>query len=167
MAIGEKLDELIKSRHTNVNQLASTTGINVQTIYSIIRRNNTKVDLDVLQVLADELCVTLDYFAEKKDNSGDQDDHFAEIVVGRSMEPRLYDGDIAIVHSQNDVSSGDIAVVKVKGERTTKKIVKQENGILLVGLNAAAFTPESYSYDDVEILGKVVEVRGKMDGWNK
>lgn len=96
-----------------------------------------------------------------------ESDYFAEIILGKSMEPRIYEGDIAIVHIQNDVDSGDIAVVKVKGERTTKKIVKQENGILLVGLNTAAFTPEFYSYDDIEILGKVVEVRGKMDGWNK
>ena len=66
MGIGDKLQNLIEERHRNVNDISKATGISPSTIYSIIRRNNTKVDLDVLQKLADELCVTLDYFADSK-----------------------------------------------------------------------------------------------------
>ena len=66
MGIGDKLQNLIDEPHRNVNDISKATGISASTIYSIIRRNNTKVDLDVLQTLADELCVTLDYFAENK-----------------------------------------------------------------------------------------------------
>lgn len=65
MPIGDKLDGLIKNRHTNVNQLSIATGISPSTIYGIIRRNNTKVDLDVLQSIADALNVPLDYFLSK------------------------------------------------------------------------------------------------------
>lgn len=64
MAIGDKLERLIDERHTNVNQLAQAVNVSPQTIYGIIKRNNTKVDLNVLQAIADELCVTLDYFAD-------------------------------------------------------------------------------------------------------
>lgn len=62
MSIGKKLDELIRLRKRNVNDVSISSGVSASTIYSIIRRNNTNIDLDNLQALADELCVTLDYF---------------------------------------------------------------------------------------------------------
>jgi transcriptional regulator with XRE-family HTH domain len=67
MSIGERLENLIKSKNTNVYQVAMKANVSPQTIYSIIRRNNTKVDLDVLQDIADELGVTLDYFKKNDD----------------------------------------------------------------------------------------------------
>jgi DNA-binding helix-turn-helix protein len=66
MAIGLKLKELIDHRNTNVNQLAKDARVKPQTIYGIIRRDNTKVDIEILQSLADELAVTLDYFSTGK-----------------------------------------------------------------------------------------------------
>lgn len=69
MGIGEKLNVLLKIRGRNINELASTLSISPQTLYSIAKRNNTKVDLDILQKIADELSVTLDYFCSDTSNS--------------------------------------------------------------------------------------------------
>ncbi len=63
MSIGTKLKSLIDYRDTNVNKLAKETNISPQTIYGIIKRDNTKVDIGILQALADNLNVTLDFFA--------------------------------------------------------------------------------------------------------
>lgn len=63
MPIGQKLKALIHHRETNVNKLAKSAGVSPQTVYGIIKRDNTKVDIDILQALAKELDVTLDYFA--------------------------------------------------------------------------------------------------------
>ncbi|MDU5952015.1 MAG: helix-turn-helix transcriptional regulator [Clostridiales bacterium] len=63
MSIGTKLKSLIDYRDTNVNKLAKETDISPQTIYGIIKRDNTKVDIGILQALADNLNVTLDFFA--------------------------------------------------------------------------------------------------------
>lgn len=63
MSIGRRLDELIKARGTNVNRVARDAGISPQTIYGIIKRDNTKVDINILLALAKELNVTLDYFS--------------------------------------------------------------------------------------------------------
>lgn len=63
MSIGTKLKALIDYRGTNVNKLAKQTDVSPQTIYGIIKRDNTKVDISILQALANELHVTLDYFA--------------------------------------------------------------------------------------------------------
>lgn len=63
MSIGSRLEELIIARDTNVNRVARNAGIGPQTIYGIIKRDNTKVDINILLALAKELDVTLDYFS--------------------------------------------------------------------------------------------------------
>ena len=63
MSIGTRLKALIDYRGTNVNKIAKETNISPQTIYGIIKRDNTKVDIDILEALAKELNVTLDFFA--------------------------------------------------------------------------------------------------------
>ena len=68
MGIGDKLNSLLVLRERNINELASAINVSAQTLYSISKRNNTKVDLDILQKIADELSVTLDYFCT---DSGD------------------------------------------------------------------------------------------------
>lgn len=62
MGIGDKLNSLLELRERNINELALAIDVSPQTLYSISKRNNTKVDLDILQKIADELSVTLDYF---------------------------------------------------------------------------------------------------------
>ncbi|WP_052446732.1 helix-turn-helix domain-containing protein [Candidatus Soleaferrea massiliensis] len=62
MGIGTTLQLLIEKQHTNVNELARTTGISAQTLYSIIKRDNMKVGFDILIRLSDALDVDIDYF---------------------------------------------------------------------------------------------------------
>lgn len=90
-------------------------------------------------------------------------------ICGNSMEPRMFENDVVIVRKQPDIESGEIAVVLVNGdEGTVKKIIKSENGILLVPLNSnCSYEPHFYSNEEIEncpvtIAGKVVEVRGKL-----
>lgn len=63
MSIGKRLEELINYRNTNVNRVAREAGISPQTIYGIIKRDNTKVDINILMALSKELNVTLDFFS--------------------------------------------------------------------------------------------------------
>lgn len=68
MGIGAILERLLDEQGRNPNELAAKIGVSASTIYSIIQRNNTKVDLEVLAKIAEELGVTLDYFLAKKKN---------------------------------------------------------------------------------------------------
>lgn len=94
--------------------------------------------------------------------------YFALRIKGDSMQPRMFEGDIVIVRKQEDVESGDVAVVAINGDKATcKKIRKTEEGILLVPLNTAKYEPAFFSNAQIQklpitILGKVVEVRGKV-----
>lgn len=96
-------------------------------------------------------------------------DFFGLQIKGNSMKPRILQGDTVIVRRQDDVSSGDTAIVLVNGdEGTCKKILKHEGGGLsLISLNTSAcppqfFTPQEVRSLPVVIIGKVVELRGKL-----
>ena len=83
------------------------------------------------------------------------------------MSPRFLRGDVVIVKRQEDVESGEIAIVCVNGEDATcKKVLKHDNGISLVSLNPLYeprfFTEEEINSMPISILGKVVELRGKL-----
>lgn len=98
----------------------------------------------------------------------EQGDYFALRIQGQSMEPRICDGDVVIVRKQEDVESGDVAIVLVNGNDATIKTVKKtEDGITLIANNIAVYSPHFYSNKEIEqlpvrIIGKVVELRGKL-----
>lgn len=61
MGIGAKLKEIIDEKDTNVNQIAKQADISPMTIYSIIKRDNTKVDIEILL----KICKVLDINVEE------------------------------------------------------------------------------------------------------
>lgn len=94
-------------------------------------------------------------------------DFFALKITGNSMEPRICENDVVIVRKQNDVDSGDIAVVLVNSmDATVKKVIKKGTSISLVPFNpnydVMIYTAEEVSQLPVTIIGKVVELRGKF-----
>ena len=91
---------------------------------------------------------------------------FALKMLGDSMEPRIQDGDVLIIHKQIEIESGEVAAVLISGNDVNiKKIVKYESGMTLIPYNPK-YDPVSYSKEDVInlpiiILGKAIELRGK------
>ena len=88
-------------------------------------------------------------------------------IKGNSMEPRIKEGDVVIVRQQDDVESGQVAIVLINGDDATcKKFVKHDNGISLVSYNPSHppmfFTPEEIETKPIRIIGRVVELRGKF-----
>lgn len=64
MGIGSKLSKLMDINGTNANELARKIDVSPQTIYSIIKRDSKKADIEVLLKLADTLGVTAEYFVD-------------------------------------------------------------------------------------------------------
>lgn len=64
MGIGSKLSKLLEKKDTNPNELAKQVGVSAQTIYSIIKRDSKKADIEVLLKIADILGVTVEYFVD-------------------------------------------------------------------------------------------------------
>lgn len=108
----------------------------------------------------------IDYEDLDADVFGDGE-YFGLQVKGHSMEPKISDGDVVIVRRQEDVESGEIAVVLVNGdEATVKRIKKAPAGVTLVPSNPA-YEPMFYTNDEIEslpvkVIGRVVELRAKL-----
>lgn len=66
--IGDKLDELLKIRNIKAGTLASLTGIPKSTIYSIIKRNNKKVNFSDMEKISEALSVPVEYFYDRPEN---------------------------------------------------------------------------------------------------
>lgn len=93
--------------------------------------------------------------------------YFGLKIKGHSMEPRICDGDYVIVHKQDDAECDDIVIARVNGEEATcKRLKKYSEGLALVSLNPSyepmVFTPDQVRDLPVRVIGKVVELRGKL-----
>lgn len=90
-------------------------------------------------------------------NSGET--YFWLHAKGDSMiNAGIYEGDLLLIRSQDDVDSGDIAVVSINGdEATLKRVFKKENAIVL--------QPENPIYEMKIFVGKEMEnihIRGRL-----
>ncbi len=91
------------------------------------------------------------------------DGHFALEVRGDSMSgAAILPGDVVIVRRQEKAESGDVVVALVGEEATVKTLRRRGRRIELVPANPSypVLTPDP---KDLAILGKVVEVRRRLD----
>lgn len=92
------------------------------------------------------------------------EEYFYLVVSGDSMEPRISSGDLALVHRQPDVESGELAVVLVDGEEgTLKRVVKRDGAVILQPFNQS-YQPQIFMGEELSqltIVGKVVETKTK------
>lgn len=70
----------------------------------------------------------------------------------------IHEGDLLLIRQQNDVDSGDIAVVAINGDDATlKRVIKKENAIIL--------QPENPAYETKIFVGNEmssVHIRGRL-----
>ena len=66
MGIGKDLNELLEQKNIRVADLSRLANIPASTIYSILRRDNLKIEIDVLFKLCDVLNVAPEYFYDKQ-----------------------------------------------------------------------------------------------------
>ena len=95
----------------------------------------------------------------------DPKNYFFLVVKGDSMEPRISDGDLALVHRQPTLENGDLGVMVYgdEGEGTLKKYVLRGNAVVLQPFNPA-YEPKVLRGEELDklfIAGKVVETKAK------
>ena len=101
-----------------------------------------------------------------KENIPNIKEYYALKITGDSMLPLLSEGDLVIVHDQDDVESGQTAVILINGEEATvKKVVKTNEGIELHSMNPY-YPVKKFTYADmksipVKIIGRVKEAKIK------
>jgi repressor LexA len=104
---------------------------------------------------------------------GSNDEVFALRVRGDSMRNAgIMDGDLVIVRKQPTASSGSIVVAMIGDEATVKTLhISNGHGEGGVGHGRIELRPENADYQpivpdpaEVQILGKVIEVRRMLEG---
>lgn len=99
-------------------------------------------------------------------NVRDPENYFYLVVQGDSMEPRIRNGDLALVRRQPMLDDGDLGVVVFgEGEGTLKRFQKKGNAVVLQPFNPA-YEPLILAGEELEhlyIAGKVVETKARWD----
>ena len=147
----------------------------VSTDYLLGKSDNRNSDVPISRIpILGTVKAGYDWLAEEnivdyitlKENIPNVNEYYALRITGDSMLPLLAEGDLVIVHDQDDVESGQTAVVLINGEEATvKKVVKTNEGIELHAMNpyypVRKFTFEDMQKIPVKIIGRVREAKIK------
>ena len=80
MAIGKILSDVLKERNTTVTDLARNINVAPTIIYSIIERDNMKIDISVLIKICKSLDVNIEMFYKDYLDNNDSDKTESEIM---------------------------------------------------------------------------------------
>ena len=156
-----------------ISKIASALGVTINYIINDSRsdQSNKAIKIPILGTVIAGIPISaieeIIGWEEISPKLASQGEYFALVIKGDSMSSTMDAGDVVIVHKQQDVNSGDIAIVCVNGdEATCKKIIKHKDGISLVSLNLK-YEPMYYDKDDIinkpiHIIGKVIELRRRF-----
>lgn len=148
------LDDLI-----NVDLSLSQSGIEIA---------QKTIDIPVIGVIAcDEPIDAEENISEYRSVPADHvpnGDIFYLRVKGDSMEPKIPDGSYVLCRKQSNVENGKIAAVLVNGdeEATLKRVVKQDDIVLLQALNEN-YAPYKLNADNPgKIIGKAIRMETEL-----
>lgn len=156
-----------------ISKIASALGVTINYIIDDSRsdQSNKAIKIPILGTVIAGIPISaieeIIGWEEISPKLASQGEYFALKIKGDSMSPTMDENDIVIVKKQNNISSGDIAIVCINGdEATCKKIIKHKDGISLVSLNSK-YEPMYYDKNDIadkpiHIIGKVVELRRRF-----
>ncbi len=83
-------------------------------------------------------------------------EHYALEVSGDSMvEAGILDGDFALIRRTSTARDGEIVVALVRGEEATLKYLRHENGMIRLDPANAAYDPQYYRANEVEVQGRL------------
>lgn len=115
MGIGAKLQDILNANNSNPNDLAMRIGVTPSTIYSIIKRDNTKVDIEVLLRICREFNVSVEEFynanhSNNRKQPKEQDNHFKlsphekDLVLAYRQYPEFQAAIDSMLHIEPDVT---------------------------------------------------------------
>lgn len=150
---GIQKSDLVEEHLRNINNSIKGVRINV------LGRVAAGIPIEAIENIIDT-----EEISEQLASTGE---FFGLQIHGDSMEPRMYENDVVIVRKQDDAESGDIVIAMVNGnDATCKRLMKYAGSIALLSLNPK-YEPMTFTERDIEekpvrIIGKVVELRGKL-----
>ena len=96
---------------------------------------------------------------------GNPTEYFYLRAEGDSMEPTIRDGDLVLIHRQDLVENGELAVVIINGEEGTLKRFTQRDGAIILQSYNPNYPPRiliGEQVRNVRIAGKAVELKRQL-----
>ena len=81
---------------------------------------------------------------------------------GNSMEPKIQDGDLVLIHQQPSYDESDFVFVVHNQLPKLKKIIKQDNKLMLESINRFFDKVEISPYDETKVIGVVKKIIKNM-----
>lgn len=172
-AISQYLSGLYEAKQKSIFKLANVLNVSEAWLMGLdVPMESIPINVEKIKIpMLGTVKAGYDYLAQENvigyesiNHVSDPENYYALQITGDSMEPLFSDGDIAIVHKQDDFESGNTCIILVNGdEATVKKVIKYDDGIELVAINPyypkRCFTKDDMNEIPVKIIGKVVEAR--------
>ena len=161
----ERLREARKAKHYSQAEVSRLLGVTQQAVGKWETGRSTPDPQTVARLaeILDTLAFEEDYGTEYA-SVKDPQNYFYLVVKGDSMEPRISDGDLALIHRQNTLDNGDLGVmVYGDGNGTLKKYIQRGNAVVLHPFNPdyEDLIIRGEELDHLYIAGKVVETKAK------
>lgn len=122
--------EIGRNEPSNADTIKLAKYFGVSTDYLLGKSDNRNSDVPISRIpILGTVKAGYDWLAEEnivdyitlKENIPNVGEYYALRITGDSMLPLLAEGDLVIVHDQDDVESGQTAVVLINGEEATVK----------------------------------------------
>ena len=81
---------------------------------------------------------------------------------GNSMEPKIQDGDLVLIRQQPSYDESDFVFVVHNQLPKLKKIIKQDNKLMLESINRFFDKVEISPYDEIKVIGVVKKIIKNM-----
>lgn len=151
----------------NIAKFASVLGVSIAYLMDweenvctskripVLGRVSAGIPIDAIEEIID--------YEEVDEKTASLGELFGLKIKGDSMTPRICDGDVVIVHQQATADSGDIVIATINGDDAVcKRLQIYANAVLLYSLNPAYEPIDVTGREDFKIIGKVIELRGKL-----
>jgi repressor LexA len=94
--------------------------------------------------------------------TGDLNNTFFVRAKGNSMEPKIQDGDLILIHQQDHYDENDYVFIVHNQLPKLKKIVKSDGKFFLESVNRFFDTVEIDPYDEAKVIGVVKKIIKNM-----
>ncbi|MEJ6400994.1 LexA family protein [Nicoliella lavandulae] len=157
------LKKLANGLNVPSNQMFEWAGIDPTTPNNVIALNDTNtVNLPILgEIACGEPILAkqnIDGYTPMVKGTLPSGTNFCLRCKGDSMEPRIQDGALVVIHQQPTVEDGEIAAVLIGNEATLKKVKHIGSQVLLMAINDKYDPIILDGSEDSRILGKAIQV---------
>lgn len=167
--IGKTLQDVLNEKGVNVNELSNMINVSNQTLYSIIKRDNMKIDFEVLLKICDALDVSVerfysDFYHSNK-NKVSLTNHENKVITAYRNKPDMQpavDKLLGVEDEQSEIPSfrhpGELTKYKRQELGITQEELAQKLGVSVSELKQWEAYGSYINYNKISLLANILGI---------